>query len=150
MSTIDETVQLAQLMYRKQNVLIQLREFGRRQIQMITEGEISSLLRLLSDKQKFLTQIQQIEIDLNPFRSQDPESRNWQSAQHRQRIIDVANRCETLLAEIMLIERQSEASLASRRDATAARLRSVTVTSQPKQNYVHTPVNTSGRLDVCQ
>ncbi len=52
-------------------------------MELIDQGNVSGLLDLLAIKQKPLHDIQRIEKALDPFRAQDPESRQWSSAEDR-------------------------------------------------------------------
>ena len=144
------TSRLAELIDQKYEVLAQLCDLARRQLDLITNGEIAPLLNLLSAKQNLLVLIQQIERELNPFRSQDPDARIWSAHKDRQRTSHVAGRCEALFSELLLLEKQSETDLAARRDETAKRLQSAADAGKARQAYL--PTSSAGRsqLDVSQ
>lgn len=117
-----ETDTLADLIARKQQCLLGLREMGRRQRELVQRGEITLLLDLLSCKQGALFELQRIERALDPFRHQDPEGRRWRSADDRRCCAGRLAECESLLGEIVEQEKQSERELVRRRDEAAARL----------------------------
>ena len=120
-----ETDLLAELIGKKLAVLEQLRDLSRRQSDLISDGDIQRLLAVLSAKQTLLTELQKLQKQLEPFRKQDPETRRWRSPADRERCRQVAERCEALLGEIMLVEKQSESEMARRRDDAVARLHGV-------------------------
>jgi flagellar biosynthesis/type III secretory pathway chaperone len=137
-----ETELLADLIEQKCGVLTQLRQLARRQVDIVQDGETNKLLGLLAVKQTFLNQLQDLERKLDPFRSQDPESRHWRSAQHRQRARDAATRCESLLNEIILTEKQCESELIARRDTAATRLQGIHDIAQATNAYTQqTPMH---------
>ena len=78
-----ETDRLAKLIAQKHEILVQLLELVQRQRQIVGEGNMTRLLSLLAAKQPFISQLQEVETDLDPFRSQDPEERHWRSAEFR-------------------------------------------------------------------
>ncbi|MEN1679829.1 MAG: hypothetical protein AAGJ46_09555 [Planctomycetota bacterium] len=119
----DNTERLAQLIRGKRAVLEQLREVGKRQGELVANGEIDALLRLLAAKQRLLTALQAAERGIEPFREQDPESRTWASAERRAACAADADACRSLLAEVMEMERAQEQAMTQRRDNVADQLR---------------------------
>jgi flagellar biosynthesis/type III secretory pathway chaperone len=143
-----ETDLLAELISKKHHVLEQLRELSRRQSDLIGQGEMTKLLAVLSVKQKLLVDLQRLERRLDPFRDQEPASRRWRSPEHRERSRQIAERCETLLGEIMLIEKQCESELIQRRDEAAARLQGAHAAAQARSAYGQSLRRTSRQLDL--
>ena len=142
------TKQLAELISQKHDVLVQLHQLGRQQSGLIRAEEINNLLILLSAKQTLLNQLRTIEQRLEPYRHQDPESREWASAADRQRCAEVASQCERLLGQIVEIERQSEDEMERRRDAVAARLDQTGSAAQARQAYTRPARAEAGQLDL--
>jgi flagellar biosynthesis/type III secretory pathway chaperone len=143
----NETEQLAELISDRHEVLVQLRELSRRQLDLIGEGDVDRLLVLLSAKQTLLGRLQKVDRRLDPFRRQDPESRRWRSPADRERTRQMAERCETLLGEIVLVEKQGESDLIRRRDEAATQLEGVHHASQARQAYGEA-ADAGGRLDL--
>jgi hypothetical protein len=123
--TVLETDRLDELIRAKHECLLQLRDAGLRQMELVHEGSMVDLLDLLAIKQRMLLDLQGIQRRLDPFRQQDPESRQWRSAEARQRCARRLEDCERLLAEILRQEKQSEQELTRRRDETALQLQGV-------------------------
>jgi flagellar biosynthesis/type III secretory pathway chaperone len=119
---MDDCERLAAAIDRKHAVLDELRELGRRQLELIAVADLSSLLRVLAGKQRLVEQLQSIELDLDRFRHQQPAERRWQRAEDRIRCAQILLRCESLIGEIIEQERRSEVELAHQREDAAGRL----------------------------
>lgn len=143
-----ETDLLAELIGKKLAVLEQLRDLSRRQSDLISDGDIERLLSVLSAKQTLLSELQKIQKELEPFRQQDPDARRWRSPAHRERCRQLAERSETLLGEIMLVERQSESEMVRRRDDAVARLHSVQSSADATRAYIQSPDPPPSMLDL--
>ena len=122
MSQQTDTDLLASLIDQKCDVLSGLRQLATRQAEIAAGGDMTKLMRLLAGKQSLLQSLQSIESQLDPFRAQDPEARQWRSPEHRQRARAVAAQCESLLGELVLMEKQCAGELSVRRDKIAGRL----------------------------
>ncbi len=143
-----DTDRLADLIDKKHDILVQLRELSRCQATTIAAGDMNHLLGVLASKQQLLNELQATERELDPFRTQDPDGRNWRSAEDRNRCRQTAQRCESLLSEIMLVEKQCEADLTVRRDQTAARLDGAHHATQARHAYATGPARRGAQLDV--
>jgi hypothetical protein len=128
---------LMQLVRARYSCLVQLRDLGRRQLEMIGHDNVAGLLDVLSVKQRPLNDIQRIERALDPYRGQDPEQRPWRSAEDRAACARLVQQCETLLQEIVAQEKQCEEIMVQKRDDTAKRLQSLRSAS-----YAHGAYNT--------
>ena len=65
---------LMQLVRAKYTCLVQLRDLGRRQLELIDQGNVTGLLDALSVKQKPLSDIQRIEKALGPVSRARPRA----------------------------------------------------------------------------
>ncbi len=143
-----ETDLLAELIDQKHGVLIELRELSRRQVDVIDGGDTSKLISILAAKQKHLNRLQEIQRGLDPFRDQDPESREWRVPDDRERCRAAAERCEALLREIMIVERQCESNLIVRRDAAADQLQGTHRANEARTAYLNPHGNVPGGLNL--
>ena len=116
------TDNLADLIRKKQQILVQLRDIGLKQQRLVDESATNSLLQLLGAKQHLIAALQLVERRLRPFQAEDPDQRVWRSAEDRQACAMRAEACNQLLAEVMDLERQQEAKMVERRDDTAHKL----------------------------
>ena len=139
---------LAALIDQKSQVLSRLLSLAQRQMDLVSQGEVTQLLGLLAAKQQLLNSLQDVERRLSPFRNQDPESRRWRSPGDRRRARDSAERCEALLRDIVLLEKQCESELVRHRDATADQLQGVHTVAQASQAYSALSSYRGDQLDV--
>jgi hypothetical protein len=146
--TTLETDLLSDLIDRKRSCLVQLRDMGEKQLELVLEGSITDLLELLATKQHVLIQLQQLERQLDRFRGEDPQSRRWQTPQKRQQCAGQLAECESILAQVMAQEKRSEQELIRRRDQTAAQLEGVQTASQARGAYLAQPRTASARLNL--
>ncbi len=73
-ATIMESQRLAQLAQCKLQIMQLLRRLAAQQLEDITGGDMSNLLKLLAAKQTVMDQLAKLEQQLDPFRGQDPET----------------------------------------------------------------------------
>jgi len=147
MTPLDTDI-LADLIGRKHGLLLQLRDLGRRQLELIEANDLTQLLKLLASKQKRLTELQTLEQDLDPFRLQDPETRVWRASIDRDRCAELASQCEAVRAEVVQSEKTSEQRLTFRRDEAASRLQGVHQASQIRHAYTQRDENERRQLDL--
>jgi hypothetical protein len=130
-----ETDTLAQLVANRLECLSQLRALGTRQLELVAEGDLTALLRVLAGKQRLLMRLQTLEVELAPFRNQAPEDRVWRDPADRVRCARMAEVCTVLMAEILEQERQSEGQLQSRRDEASTQLHGMHRANQASDAY---------------
>lgn len=126
---------LAELVSKKHDLLVQLRDVGLRQMELIEGADMTQLLKLLSSKQRLLGGLQDIERQLSPFRQESPEDRVWRTVADRQRCAELAARCETLLAEVVEQEKRGETRMRAHRDRVAGELEGAHQAAQAKSAY---------------
>ncbi len=117
-----QTDLLAELVTRKRECLLKLREMVGKQLELATDGSVAALLDVLASKQRVIVRLQDVETSLSPFRDQDPNQRRWRLPQVRDLCAQQLAECETLLEQILSEERQSETAMVQRRDETAKQL----------------------------
>ena len=129
------TEQLAELIRRKHEVLMQLREVGGRQTELITSGDIASLLGLLATKQQLIATLQTLESELAPYYAEDPERRVWESPQDRADCAQRVSECNALLEEIVRLEKVGAEKMAARRNEVAKQLQDVHSATHVRSAY---------------
>ena len=115
--------------------LEQLHALGRRQVELIDQGDMTQLIQVLSAKHNVLAELQQIERRLDPFRGQDPKTREWRSTELRERCAVVVSKSDRLLREILEQEKLAETQLELHRDEAARRLKLAHVAGQARTAY---------------
>lgn len=131
-----ETDLLASLIGQKHEVLEKLRQLSRRQSDLIQGADMTGLMNVLAVKQLLINQLTDLEQRLNPFRDQDPDQRVWRSHEERTRCRQMSERCAAMLQEVMLIEKQCEGELRTRRDDVAHRLDTSHFAAEARAAYV--------------
>jgi hypothetical protein len=145
--TMQDTTTLTQLLAKKCGLLLELRQLGVRQAELIDRSEMAALLSLLSLKNRLLTSLQTLERQLDPFRDQSPDQRQWPSEEERRRGAELAEACQRLLAEVIDTEKRSESQLILRRDDAAAQLHAVHHAAQAREAYVEPVIPTAIQVD---
>ncbi|MDZ4658913.1 MAG: flagellar export chaperone FlgN [Bythopirellula sp.] len=137
MNTVSNltTNKLAELIAQRHTCLVQMHKLGVKQAELVTMGEMGALLRLLSVKNQLIAALQATEQQLAPFHEQDPERRTWSSQAERERCARQAAECQTMLAEIMDMERHNELKMTERRDLVASQLQAAQSASTARRAY---------------
>ena len=143
-----ETDQLADLLAKKLQCLVQLRDLASRQSVLIDAGDMTQLLKVLAAKQHLIEAMREIEKRLEPFHRQDPETRIWRSAEDRARCAECAAACSELLSEVMKQEKQGERTLRKRRNNVATQLEEAHAAGQARGAYHAQESTRSGILDL--
>jgi len=143
-----DTALLQQLVARKRQVLSLLVQIAQRQSALIAASDMTTLLKLLAAKPGLITQLQQVERSLDPFRTDDPDRRIWASADDRQACQESAAECERLLAELMRIEQRDENEMVRRRDVVAHQLQGVHSAHEARSAYSFAPLSSPASLDL--
>jgi len=143
-----ETERLAELLQSKLDVVQELYKLSKRQSDVIGEGNLTHLMRVLAAKQHLLTSLQETEQQLTPYRDQDPDTRIWKSEQARESARQLAQECERVLRETMLIERQCESEMIARRDQAAEKLQGAHNATEARRAYGQSNDTKRARFDM--
>lgn len=142
------TDQLAELMLAKVHTLEQLCELARQQSSITQNGDATILLSFLARKQPLMDRLQELQDSLAEYQGDDPETRVWQSNGHRSACRAASDRCQSLLSEIVLLEKQSLDEMSERRDALAAQLQDTREASQAANIYHSADALAESSLDL--
>ncbi len=132
---MQSTEKLAELIHKKHQVLVQLRDIGHRQTDLVSSGDTASLLKLLAAKQQLITALQSLERDLTPCYSEDPERRVWRTQEDRARCAQQSAECNVLLKEVVQLEKQGAERMTIRRNEVAEQLQQVHAAAQVRSAY---------------
>ena len=130
-----ETEQLADLIRKKHQVLVQLREIGLRQADLVKGGEIASLLKLLASKQHLIVALQTLEGALKPFYAQNANARVWRSPADRAECAQQASECNAILEQIVVLEKQGAEQMDARRNEVAQQLQQAHAAAHVRNAY---------------
>jgi hypothetical protein len=140
------TAHLAELIAAKLQVLKVLVQLSRRQIALIGASEMATLIKLLAAKQTVMNQLQVIELQLAPFRDEDPEKRTWRSPAERAACQAQAELANALLTEALGLEQQAETAMLHRRDGAASALAALQTASDARLAYVALPATSASSV----
>ncbi len=129
------TTSLADLIDKRHRCLLQLRDLGQKQAELIAAGDMGPLLRLIAAKNQLIAALQSIEQGLTPYHAQDPEQRDWPTAEARARCAQQADACQQLLDEVMELERRNEQNMIERRDQVATQLQAAQAAGAARGAY---------------
>ncbi|QDU93970.1 flagellar export chaperone FlgN [Lignipirellula cremea] len=132
-----DTDRLAELIDAKREVLTRLRQFARRQVEVVAEEDLTRLFSLLAAKQTLVDELTRLETELNPFRNQQPEDRVWRSPEARDACRESVQSCEAIYRELLLLEKQGAADLSERRDHIARQLDGAHSAAKARRAYGH-------------
>jgi hypothetical protein len=131
----QSTEQLAALIAKKHDVLMQLRAIGIRQSDLVANGEIAALLKLLAAKQQLINRLQELEHSLKPFYETDPDKRAWRTAEARARCASQASECNAMLEEIVQLEKLGAEKMNDRKNEVAQQLQHVHAAAHVRSAY---------------
>jgi hypothetical protein len=132
---VRPTERLFELIGRKHQVLTQLRDIGRRQMELVDGGDIAALLALLGAKQQLIAGLQTLEQELALYYAEDPDRRVWPSPQHRAACARQAAECNALLEEIVSLEKVGAERMTERRNDVAEQLQQAHAATQVRSAY---------------
>jgi hypothetical protein len=116
------TLALAGLVRQRRRLLESMAAVGERQQQLLDDADTTPLLNLLSAKQQLIGALAQVERGLDPFRAEDPATREWETEEQRQACADDLRIGSQLLRVILERERNHTECVTARRDAVARQL----------------------------
>jgi hypothetical protein len=129
------TAALIDLIQRKHRVLAQLRDVGRRQMELVNGRDTASLIKLLATKQSLIVALQGVEQELTPYTREDPEQRIWPSPETRAQCSAHASECNAMLREIVELEKQGMELLTVHRNEIAAQLQQMHAAAEVRSAY---------------
>lgn len=122
MSESPSTAALVSLIDRKNDLLKRIYQLVDTQCQSIKERKVAELMPLLASKQTLLDELNQLERELDPYRKEDPDSREWSSDEARDECRIRVEENRSLLNEILSKEKDCETQLVEQREQTANKL----------------------------
>ncbi len=137
--------EVAALIQQRWEILDQLVSISRLQMKAIEQGQMSELMRLLSEKQKPLNQLIELGEQLGFAKEDDSKQRHWDSDEIRELCRKQQEDCEKMNLELLAIEAECESKLSQNRDELRQRLERVDSGWQAVSGYAdHEAHATSG------
>jgi hypothetical protein len=128
------TNRLAALVTQKALLVQELHKLVNKQQQMIYNQEVD-LIPLLAVKQRVLETLQEVDRAMDPFRTQDPDRRQWTSLDARQACRHEADQCEAIFRQVLLIEHDCTQALQQQQEKTRQQLQGSVAAGQATRAY---------------
>ena len=142
--------EVAALIQQRWEILDQLLKISQLQMTAIEQGQMSELMRLLSEKQKPLNQLIELGDQFGVACANDPKERHWASNDIREKCRKQQDDCEKMNLELLAIEAECESKLGQSRDELRKRLERVDSGWQAISGYADhaTHATCGGALDL--
>ena len=142
--------EVAALIQQRWEILDQLLSISRLQMTAIEQGQMSELMRLLSEKQKPLNKLIKLGDQLGVASADDSDERLWDSNDIREQCRKQQDDCEKMNLELLAIEAECESKLSKNRDELRQRLERVDSGWQAVSGYADqaAPATSGGSLDL--
>ncbi|MDR1491586.1 MAG: hypothetical protein LBT05_02515 [Planctomycetaceae bacterium] len=132
---MTDTEQFFQLIQKKRERLICIRELSQRQLQYVGEENLGALLELLAAKQRLLIEIEGVDKHLAKYREDDPEKRVWSSPEMRQQCRETAAQCDILIRKILEIDGLAGRQLTEKKEAAGRSLKQLDNSARVQNAY---------------
>lgn len=143
-----DTQQLSDLIERQLSILSALRLLAVQQADCLGADDGELLLSMIARKQPLIEELLQIQIELQPYRNEDPDQRVWSDSAARERCKAMVASCDQLHQEIVRLESQSLDELENNRNAVAAQLQDCRDASLATSAYTADTVLSQSSLDL--
>jgi len=142
--------EVAALIQQRWEILDQLLSISRLQMTAIEQGQMSELMRLLSEKQKPLNKLIELGDQLGVASADDSEDRHWDSNDIREQCRIQQDDCEKMNLELLAIEAECESKLSQNRNELRERLERVDSGWQAVSGYAEqaSHATSGGSLDL--
>jgi vacuolar-type H+-ATPase subunit I/STV1 len=132
---MQSTEQLSELIHKKHQILVRLRDVGRQQADLVGGGEIGALLKLLAGKQQLIVGLQEIERLLKPYYAEHPDSREWRTSAERAECARLVTECNDLLEEVVRLEKRGAEQMDERKNEVAQQLHQAHAAAHVRSAY---------------
>jgi hypothetical protein len=132
---MHSTEQLSELVRKKHQILVRLRDVGQQQADLVGIGEIGSLLKLLAGKQQLIVGLQELERLLKPYYAENPETRVWRTPAERAECARLVTECNALLEQVVQLEKRGAEQMDARKNEVAQQLNQAHAASHVRNAY---------------
>jgi hypothetical protein len=122
MSESFGTKKLQELGSLKLHLLRSARELSIQQFEVMQSDDVATLLTVLSRKSEILDTLRTLQKDLDPYRDQQPEDRQWDSAEERLACRKTFEEIDRLLEELTQMDNRALEQMTQQRDAMASQI----------------------------
>ncbi len=135
------TERLVTLFETKLHLLQEMQALSLEQSSLVEKHEMTSLMTLLSRKQQLMESLQRVQLEMAPYRDEDPESRVWESPDRRQACRALVAECDKLTQWLIVQENQSIAQMDAQRDGMQSQIQQNAAASQVQRAYLANSVS---------
>ncbi|MDR1963618.1 MAG: hypothetical protein LBQ50_07545 [Planctomycetaceae bacterium] len=129
------TKTLSELIQQKEELLRRLLPISVRQLEIVRQSDLTTLLPHLARKQRLMNEFEIIEQQLVPFQNIPPEERKWNNKTEQQETSAAIDRCAVMLEEILRNDSTSMDELSVQKTEVEEQLRRVRQGSQVFSAY---------------
>jgi len=122
MSESFGTKKLQELGSLKLHLLRSARELSIQQFEVMQSDDVATLLTVLSRKSEILDTLRTLQKDLDPYRNEQPEDRQWDSAEERLSCRKTFEEIDRLLEELTQMDNLALEQMTQQRDAMACQI----------------------------
>ncbi len=122
MSESFGTKKLQELGSLKLHLLRSARELSIQQTEVMQSDDVATLLIVLSRKSEILDTLRTLQNDLDLYRDQQPEDRQWDSVEERLACRQTFEEIDRLLEELTQMDNQALDQMTQQRDAMASQI----------------------------
>jgi ABC-type uncharacterized transport system ATPase subunit len=113
------------LIRKEEELLERLLYVSQRQLEIVRDGNMTTLLEHLGQRQQLWNEFEVLEEQLKPHKEIPSEERIWSNTGERQSTEDSWNRCKTLLEEIMTTDNVSLTETSVQKTETESQIKRV-------------------------
>ena len=125
----------SELIRSEEELLKRLLLVSQRQLELVEEGNVTTLIQHLGQRQQLWNEFELLERQLAPHKGIPPENRVWRNANERQMTEASLNRCKDLLEKILEIDQMSLTKTAAQKDEVEGRLQRIQRGARPSIEY---------------
>lgn len=133
--SVEYTDRLLELVQRKLELVESLHQLSVSQRDQSIQVDASVTLGLVVRRDSLVDQLLDVQSQLHVYRDDDPERRQWSSAELRQQCRKLVTKIDAKLQEVLLLDQQTLNSMSQHRDSIAAELRHDVDSNLAQQAY---------------
>ena len=134
-SAIQDGLRLGDLLSRQRDLYMKLRDLASEQRSAISHEKPEHLLRILGDRQRRITELTEVDVEVSPYRARWNDIREKLSVSQRQKVSDLVGAVQGLLKDILQQDQGDCDTLKERSESHRAGAATVTFGKQLNVAY---------------
>lgn len=128
-------MRFSELIKRKETLLTRLLPVSMKQHDLVRDEDFTQLNTLLIAKQQLMTDWEENEAQLKPFRDIPPEDRQWDSDAEHHETAAAIERSKALLEQIIKLDEESMTDVSTQKNELEEQIRRIQQGSRVHANY---------------